>query len=127
MKKKWWIITTACLVVCVGLGFAIPAMLPPRSGVSKENFDRLEVGMTHAQVETIMGKPPANTIDGTVIWENENTHEAIVVRFDEKESLAVKRFFGDDRTAIKKLLDRLPWLTPPQFLPPGDTHEIIPD
>jgi hypothetical protein len=31
------------------------ALLPPHTGVTKEKFDRIEIGMTVAEVETILG------------------------------------------------------------------------
>ena len=57
MKKKWWLITAAIVVACVGLLVAIPSLLPPHPGVTKENFDRIKEGMTRAEVEASLGKP----------------------------------------------------------------------
>ena len=58
MKTKWWIAAGLIVVAVIGVTVAIPALLPPKPGVTMENFDRIEKGMTREQVEAILGKPP---------------------------------------------------------------------
>jgi hypothetical protein len=69
-KKRMALLAVLPLTIAVILG--VPAMLPPdtRPGVTKANFDRIEMGMTLAEVEEIFGRegepcpcPP------WVIWE----------------------------------------------------------
>ncbi len=50
-KKRLLLIASLPLVIVVTLG--VLAMLPPRPGVTKANFDRIEKGMTRAEVEQI--------------------------------------------------------------------------
>ncbi len=49
------IISAGILVACLGIVLAVLAMLPPHPGVTKRNFDRIEVGMSHPEVEAILG------------------------------------------------------------------------
>jgi hypothetical protein len=51
--KRLAIIAVLPLTVAVILG--VLAMLPPRPGVTKANFDRIEIGMTQEDVEAILG------------------------------------------------------------------------
>jgi hypothetical protein len=52
-KKRLLLIAAVPLVIAVILG--VLAMLPPSPGVTKANFDRIEKGMTVAEVEGIFG------------------------------------------------------------------------
>jgi hypothetical protein len=56
MKKKWWIIGFATLAIAGGRAIAIPMLQPPQPGVTKANFDRIEKGMSYAQVDAILGE-----------------------------------------------------------------------
>jgi hypothetical protein len=53
-KKRRALIAILTLTIAVILG--VLAMLPPRPGVTKANFDRIEKGMTLAEVEEIFGE-----------------------------------------------------------------------
>jgi hypothetical protein len=53
-KKRLLLIASLPLTIAVILG--ILAMLPPSPGVTKANFDRIEKGMTRAEVEEIFGR-----------------------------------------------------------------------
>ena len=50
-KKRLVLIAAVPLTIAVALG--VLAMLPPSPGVTKANFDRIETGMTLAEVEAI--------------------------------------------------------------------------
>ena len=52
-KKRLLLIASVPLVIVMMLG--VLALLLPSPGVSKANFDRIEKGMTSAQVEQILG------------------------------------------------------------------------
>jgi hypothetical protein len=52
-KKRLLLFASLPLVIAVTVG--VLAMLPPRPGVTKTNFDRIETGMTRAEVEDIFG------------------------------------------------------------------------
>ena len=56
--RKRWLLATATMAGLVGVVLLVVAMLPPRPGVTKANFDRVEVGMTKTDVEAILGEPP---------------------------------------------------------------------
>lgn len=53
--KKRHLITAGVMAACVGLVLGVLAMLPPSPGVTKANFDRIEIGMTMTEVEAILG------------------------------------------------------------------------
>jgi hypothetical protein len=53
-KKRLALIAVLPLTFAVGL--CVLAMLPPRPGVTKGNYDRIEKGMTKAEVEEIFGE-----------------------------------------------------------------------
>ena len=53
-KKRLLLIASMPFTVAVTLG--VLAMLPPSPGVTKANFDRIEIGMTRAEVEEIFGR-----------------------------------------------------------------------
>jgi len=57
MTKKRWILLAGILAACVCLTLAVLAMLPPRPGVTLANIERIEKGMTLAEVEKILGGP----------------------------------------------------------------------
>ena len=52
-KKRLLLLAFLPLVIVVTLG--VLAILPPSPGVTKANFDRIEKGMTKAEVEEIFG------------------------------------------------------------------------
>jgi len=57
-RKRRYLISAGILVACVCVALGVLAMLPPRPGVTKANFDRIEKGMTMATVNEVFGKEP---------------------------------------------------------------------
>ena len=57
MTKKRWIVLAGILAACVCATLAVLALLPPRPGVTLANIERIEKGMTLAEVEKILGGP----------------------------------------------------------------------
>jgi len=55
-KKCSLLIALLPLAIIVILG--VLAMVPPRAGITKANFDRIEKGMTRAEVAEILGREP---------------------------------------------------------------------
>jgi hypothetical protein len=56
IKNRRYIISTAVLVACVCGVLGVLAVLPPRPGPTKANFDLIKKGMTHAEVFAILGE-----------------------------------------------------------------------
>jgi hypothetical protein len=54
-KKRRYLISAAVLAACVCIVIGVLAMLPPQTGVTKANFDRIEKGMTEKTVEEMFG------------------------------------------------------------------------
>jgi hypothetical protein len=76
MKKRLLLVASLPVTIAVILG--VLAMLPPddRPGVTKANFDRIEEGMTRAEVEEIFGRP-SDKIEGLTRAEIELTRAEI--------------------------------------------------
>ena len=68
MTKKRWIVLAGILAACVWLALAVLALLPPRPGITPANIQRIEEGMTLAEVEEILGGP------GVERWPRFDTH-----------------------------------------------------
>ena len=86
--KKRYLIATALFALCVCLALGVLALLPPRPGVTKANFDRIEIGMTVAEVDQIFG-PPSGYFDRTelipkriITWEGWQDDGMSEITFD---------------------------------------------
>jgi hypothetical protein len=55
MMTKKRLTLLAVLPLTIVVIFGVLAMLPPRSGVTKANFDRIKDGMDRTEVEEILG------------------------------------------------------------------------
>jgi hypothetical protein len=55
MAKKRLLLIAGLLASIACMVLVALALLPPRAGVTKEKFDRIEIGMTVVEVETILG------------------------------------------------------------------------
>jgi hypothetical protein len=79
--KKRLLISAGIVAACGGAILAALALLPPRPGVTKANFDRLEKGMTIEEVEAIFNFEPdqdnLTRMQGQRVWINE--HEGLAV------------------------------------------------
>jgi hypothetical protein len=87
-KKRMALIAVLPLTVAVIVG--VLGLLPPRPGVTKANFDRIEKGMTKAEVEKIFGRQGDEDLlpIGSLEWLAEDRSLAIIAfkndRVDEK-------------------------------------------
>jgi hypothetical protein len=122
MRKTRWLLLGSLLACIVGLVLVVLALLPPRPGVTKENFDRIHNGMTRAEVEAIFGDESGRHKDQVALWVSDDAADLALVAFDNEDRVLVKNWLGqpDDRTPFEKLLDRLPWRAKPnRVLMPG--------
>jgi hypothetical protein len=55
-KKRRYLVCASTLAACVCIVLGVLAMMPARPGVTKANFDRIEEGMTQAEVDALLGK-----------------------------------------------------------------------
>jgi hypothetical protein len=82
MTTKRRLFLIASLPLAIAFLFGVLAMLPEGPGVTKANFDKVEKGMTLAEVEQIFGKAGLpKPIDEflEVVWQdNKKGNEAIV-------------------------------------------------
>jgi hypothetical protein len=116
MKRKRLLLAVGGIAALVGVTLGVLALLPARPGVTRENFDRIEIGMTRAEVEAILG-PPTDFFTGwpfpepnEPIWENDRADEG-QIQFDEDSRVKAKDWheMPDDRGVFERLMDLLPW------------------
>ena len=86
------------LAVVVALG--VIAMLPPSPGVTKANFDRIEMGMTKAQVEEIFGEKGVEIDLGYTVWESHDGRATILFCYD---SVNGSGFQSNNGTILDKI------------------------
>ena len=113
-KKQLLLIAAVPLVLVVTLG--VLAMLPPRPGVTKANFDRIEEGMTHEEVVRILGEASigmgtferGGVYSSTEIWAGADGSGARiefvkVIRDDEPEQVSTMTWKDSSDTAFQKI------------------------
>jgi hypothetical protein len=121
-RNHWWLCLALLSILGVG-NFAILLTAPSRrSGITKENFDRIRDGMTEAEVEEILGGPPGTYTDRLVVVPMEGTsfrrwwvgHEGVItilVTPDEPPTVCDKKFDTIPPESLSELFRRrCPWL-----------------
>ena len=83
MKKKHLFLVGGFLAACICLPLGVVAIIPPGPGVTKANFDRIEIGMTKAQVEKIFGGEGELGADGCT-WHADDGSFAFVWFIDDR-------------------------------------------
>jgi hypothetical protein len=103
-KKRLLLIAFLPLIAAVVLG--ILSILPSSPGVTKANFDRIEKGMTKAEVEVIFGEK-GDWWDGAgqkgrpMYWTAKDGSGAVVEFVD--ECVAIKQWAESRETVLDKL------------------------
>src|SRR5438270_507685 len=82
MVKRLLLLVLLAVGVLACLGLAVPALLPPKPGVTAENSRRLHSGMMKEEVDAILGGPGEaspflNDMDRTRYWEGEHCRVSI--------------------------------------------------
>lgn len=116
MIKRRWLWLGLLVAAIAGVVLTVLALLPPRPGITKENFDRIEEGMTRPEVEAILGGPAnVDLMWFPDEWENRATGDLAIIRFDQESRVSSKQWDGwpDDRTVWQNLLDHIPGREPP--------------
>jgi hypothetical protein len=112
MLGRWriWIVALAVLAL---LGVALIWSLYRPDPISRRNANRIEPGMTVAQVENLLGRKPDEvmTVGGSYFghfWLGPSG--SVLVRFDD-EGLVVSRMFtpSGEESPIDGLISWLPW------------------
>ncbi len=102
--KKRYLISAGVLAVCVCLTLAVLAMFPARPikpGVTRVNIHRIEIGMTRAEVEAVLGRGgsptggPHLTLNGSKAFTWWGEHGTISLAFDDDGRVKAKQW--DDR------------------------------
>jgi len=131
-RKRRYLISAAVLAVCVCIAVGVPAMLPPRPGVTTENYRQIKTGMMKAEVMKILGceahygpneSPPRIGLGSTMglhtietrghVWEAENCR--IYVVFDDKGKVTGFSGPGEYNELPESIPDKLRrWLRLPK-------------
>jgi hypothetical protein len=116
MKRRYYAIA-GLFPACFCVILALFAILPPRPGVTKANFDRIEVGMTLPEVEAILGTDRGSRPIVTDImlpigheieeWGGDEGFANIV--FDEHKRMVSKDWVSAPLSFLDRIRQRLPW------------------
>src|SRR4051794_19965245 len=93
MKKKRLLLIAGFLAACIGGPLIVAALMPPMPGVTKANFDRIEVGISREQVEAVLGKPGLLWLETDKlryrVWHSDDGSVALIMfeRDDQAESV----------------------------------------
>ena len=83
IRRRRYLISGAVLATCVAIALAVFVMLPIRPGVAKipvhHAAERLKIGMTLAEVESIFGKQATSWRDEShALWVDEEGYAGIL-------------------------------------------------
>ena len=98
-KKRLVVAASLAAFACLVLG--ILAMLPASSGPTKLKFDRIEMGMTKAQIEDIFNRTGAEHHYWSLIWRGDDGD--VTVRFDHTNQAIDKFWTAHPDPFIQKL------------------------
>jgi hypothetical protein len=77
----WWAIAGLAIGGCEG------------TRVTRENCDKIRVGMPRSEVERLLG-PPSQSYQGIVTWRGKRPEERIVIVFDDERRVSEKTCEG---------------------------------
>jgi hypothetical protein len=111
-KKRLLLIATLPLAIAVTLG--VLAMLPSR-GVTKENYYRIQEGMTLKDVEGVFGRPSVS-FDflnhegevGAICWRNWKADDGTIAAIAFHQDLVVDKVWSDPTETLRDKIRR--WL-----------------
>ncbi|MCI0680577.1 MAG: hypothetical protein L0Y71_00620 [Gemmataceae bacterium] len=66
MKKRWYL-RLSVIALLGTAGFVVLLMTRPASPINRVNFKKIQVGMTLAEVEAIIGLPPGDYSTGSLV------------------------------------------------------------
>jgi hypothetical protein len=68
--KRRWLLWLGCFPFVVCFALLGLQLLPPVPGVTLGNYERIQVGMTQQEVETILGRPADRDADARAVVNN---------------------------------------------------------
>lgn len=114
------------VAVLFGLGFYVILVIAehPCPGITRENFERIQKGMTEADVEEILGGPPGTYTDRRINffifrtgvsfrrwWLGDEGVITIVLTFDVPRRVSSKKFDPmPDESLDERFRRKYPWL-----------------
>ena len=116
MKKKRLVVIVAVALAGFCLTFGGIAILPSGPGVTKKNFDQLEIGMTQDEVNAIFGPPgwhkdpPGYEV---VTWHGDHGTAKIV--FGHERQVLEKSWTDREMNRLDSLRLLIGWKRPPRI------------
>ena len=122
MRKNRWLWLGAGLLLTIGAALVVLSLLPAGQGISRANFDCIQIGTTRAEVETLFGAKA----DGLVwwgrgvyreaaYWRDPNTRAEATIVFDADDCVVASMWWpGNERSILDRVLDRLLMRDPPE-------------
>src|SRR5215831_15323613 len=101
MGKRYFIVA-ALFASLASVGFVAALLMSNGPGVTKENFDRIEEGMTLREVEQIFGRP-GNYNWGGYSWQGDDGARVFVLFAFEGDSAGRKFWEDSTETPLDKL------------------------
>jgi hypothetical protein len=105
-KKRRSLLLVGIIVAFVAVSLVVLATMATGPGVTKANFDRVEIGMTLSEVEQILGGPGVPfqgfvNQPSTLVWSHEDGAMAFVEAKD--QTVASKTWHPSRETLTDKL------------------------
>ncbi len=103
--QRKFLLIIAVLPLSIALAAAALAMMPPTTGVTKANVDRIQKGMERAEVCEVLGEPPVMTIDQppALIETWNGGHGVFAVTFDEDRRVKATLWSDSQDTFFDKI------------------------
>lgn len=107
MTRRGLILSAAAIASGVVAGLTVLAMLPPTPGVTKANFDRIQIGMNHEEVEALFGSPSSFGFGGDSgtleVWTKDGI-PAAHISFDQDSRVTGMSWIGSTEPAWQRML-----------------------
>jgi hypothetical protein len=104
MTRKPLVLLGGVMAACVGIGLGVLAMLPPKPGVTKANFDRIEEGMTRVDVDELFGgKVPLERVDQGWLWDADDGSEVWIGFRGDRDRVFAKIWVDSNESIIDKI------------------------
>ena len=99
--RKRLLLSAGTMAAIVGVTLLVLAMLPPSAGVTNANFDRIEDGMSKAEVVSLLGENGI-TFGRATSWYADDGSSVVVVGFED-DCVIFKECLPSHETILDKI------------------------
>src|SRR5262245_707364 len=109
MTWKRYLTVASFFVAFICIGLIVALAMPEQPGVTKTNFDRIQLEMTLTEVEEIFGRPPDLHDDFSSYYLWRHPSGGVMVWISEADGVYRKYWPGDEQseTVVQKIRRRL--------------------